>query len=160
MRRLEALHALPRRIVAVWRETMKRIGLVILLGAVLIAPAPTTTAQASFHVNSVQLFMSPTTLATWRCGASIQVVYHALFTVSSGPSGGTMRFSWTLNNGRGQTNAQLTIIPGQTRSDYTFTWQGALPADHTQPGVAIVLVTAPNRVESRGVYPTAGCRTA
>ena len=141
---------------------MKRVGLAVLLGAVLlITPAPSTTmAQTSFHVNSVQLSMSPTTLTTWRCGAAIQVVYRALFSVSSGSSGGTMRFSWTLNNGRSQTNAQLTIIPGQTGSDYIFTWQGALPADHTQPGVAIVLVTAPNRVESRGVYPAAGCRAA
>lgn len=145
-----------------WRETMKRVGLAVLLGAVLlITPAPSTTiAQTSFHVNSVKLSMSPTTLKTWACGASIQVVYHALFKVSSGASGGTLRFSWTLNNGRSQTNAQLTIIPGQTGSDYTFTWQGALPADHTQPGVAIVLVTAPNRVESRGVAPAAGCRAA
>jgi hypothetical protein len=115
-------------------------------------------AQKSFHVNSVQLSMSPTTLKTWKCGGHIQVVYHATFNVSSGPSGGTMLFAWTINNGRGQTHAQLTIIPGQTRSEYTFTWQGALPADHTDPGVAIVMVTAPNPVESKGVYQTAGCR--
>lgn len=145
-----------------WRQTMTRAGLAGVLGAVLlVTPVPRTTmAQTSFRVNSVQLSMSPTTLKTWRCGATIQVVYHALFSVSSGAAGGTMRFSWTLNNGRSQMNAQLTIIPGQRRSEYTFTWQGALPADHTQPGVAIVLVTAPNRVESRGVYQTAGCRAA
>ena len=139
---------------------MKRAGIAVLLGALLLTTPATsaTMAQQSFHVNSVQLSISPTTLRTWRCGDYIQVVYHATFNVSSGSSGGTMRFSWTINNGRGQTNAQLAIIPGQTNTDYTFTWQGALPADHTQPGVAIVLVTAPNTVESHGVYQTAGCK--
>jgi len=139
---------------------MKRAGIAVLLGALLLTTPATsaTMAQQSFHVNSVQLSISPTTLRTWRCGDYIQVVYHATFNVSSGSSGGTMRFSWTINNGRGQTNAQLAIIPGQTHTDYTFTWQGALPADHTQPGVAIVLVTAPNTVESHGVYQTAGCK--
>jgi len=141
-------------------QTMKLVGIAVLLGTLLLTtPAPSATmAQQSFHVNSVQLTMSPTTLSTWKCGAYIQVVYHATFNVSSGSSGGTMRFSWTINNGRAQTNAQLTILPGQTHTDYTFTWQGALPADHTQPGVASVLVTAPNTVESRGVYQTAGCK--
>ena len=139
---------------------MKLVGIAICLGTLLlISPTPSATmAQKSFHVNSVQLSMSPTTLKTWKCGDHIQVVYHATFNVSSGPSGGTMLFAWTINNGRGQTNAQLTIIPGQTRSEYTFTWQGALPADHTHPAVAIVMVTAPNAVESNGVYQTAGCR--
>lgn len=145
---------------------MKRVGSTIALAALLpITPATHAIAQRSFHmaqqafhVNSVQLTMSPTTLKTWKCGATIQVVYHATFNVASGASGGLMRFSWTTNNGRGQTNAQLTILPGQKRSEYIFTWQGALPADHTQPGVAIVLVTSPNTVQSRGVYPAAGCR--
>ena len=146
---------------------MKLVASAVVLGALLpLTPAAHTpparqashVAKQSFHVNSVQLTMSPTTLKTWKCGDYIQVVYHATFKVSSGASGGTMRFSWTTNNGRGQTNARLTILPGQRLSEYTFTWQGALPADHTQPGVAIVLVTAPNTVESRGVYPAAGCR--
>jgi hypothetical protein len=139
---------------------MKRVGLAILLGALLpFTPATNTTmAQQSFRVNSVQLSMSPTTLKTWKCGDSIQVVYHATFNVASGSSGGTLRFAWTINNGRSQTNAQLTILPGQTHSEYTFTWQGALPADHTAPGIAIVMVTAPNRVLSHGVYQAAGCR--
>jgi hypothetical protein len=142
------------------RKMMRFVGIAVLLGALLpIAPAANKTmAQQSFHVNRVQLSMLPTTLKTWKCGDYIQVVYHAKFNVSSGPSGGTMRFSWTINNGRAQTNAQLTILPGQKHSDYTFTWQGALPADHTQPGVAIVLVTAPNIVKSTSVYQAAGCR--
>jgi hypothetical protein len=139
---------------------MKRVGSAIVLGALLLTTPATSAArvQQSFHVNSVQLSMSPTTLKTWKCGAYIQVVYHAAFKVSSGSSGGTMHFSWTTNNGRGQTAAQLTILPGQTRSEYTFTWQGALSPDHVAPGVANVLVTAPNTMEGKGVYPTAGCR--
>ncbi len=142
---------------------MKHLGMAIVLGALLLTtPAPraprSLRAPQAFRVTSVQLAMSPTTLKTWRCGAFIQVVYHATFTVSSGASGGTMSFSWTTTNGRGQTNAQLTILPGQTRSEYTFTWQGALSPDHVVPGVANVRVMAPNTVEGHGVYQSAGCR--
>src|SRR5579862_9041391 len=44
-----------------WRQTTTRAGLAGVLGALLlVTPAPRTTmAQTSFHVNSVQLFMSP-----------------------------------------------------------------------------------------------------
>lgn len=116
-----------------------------------VAPLP-------FHVNSIAMSVTPATLSTWNCGAYIQVVYHAVFYLSPGASGGVMEFSWTVNNGRGQTNEKLTILPGQMKTDYTFTWQGALLADHVYPGEGLVMTTSPNVLLSKAVVPSGKCR--
>ena len=59
---------------------------------------------------------APGTLSAWKCGAYIQGVYTATFHVNPGPGGGLLAFSWTVNNGRSQTNENLTINPGQSKS--------------------------------------------
>ena len=41
---------------------------------------------------------------------------------------------------------------------YTFTTSGVLYPDHTFPGVAIVMVTSPNAIQSPGVHPNGACR--
>lgn len=117
-----------------------------------------TTSAAPFMVTSIDMSVTPTTVSTWRCGSYIQVVYHAVFHVVSGPNGGTIVFSYTMNNGRGQTPARLTIIPGQRLSDFVFTWQGSLPGDHVYPGPGGVLVTSPNNVLSHMISPVGRCR--
>ena len=118
----------------------------------------TTNAAATFRVTSIEMFVTPTTTSTWKCGASIQVVYNAVFHLVSGPKGGTIVFSYTLNNGRSQTPEKLTILSGQRLSSFVFTWQGSLPADHTYPGPGGVLVTSPNYLLSQMVSPVGGCR--
>ncbi len=123
-----------------------------------VPPAAARPPTGPFKVTRVDMSVTPGTLSTWKCGAYIQVVYTATFHVNPGPGGGLIAFSWTVNNGRSQTNEQLTIIPGQSKSDYVFTWQGALPADHTAPGPGGVLVTSPNKIISKMVWPTGGCR--
>jgi hypothetical protein len=117
-----------------------------------------TDATATFRVTGIDLSVTPTTISTWACGSYIQVVYNAVFHVVSDPKGGTIVFSYTLNNGRSQTAEKLTINPGQHLSNFVFTWQGSLPADHTYPGPGGVLVTSPNYLQSQMVYPTGGCR--
>ena len=112
---------------------------------------------AVFTVTSIDLSVTPTTTSLWKCGSSIQVVYNAVFHVVSGPHGGTIVFSYTLNNGRSQTSEKLTILPGQRLSNYVFTWQGSLPADHTYPGLGGVLVTSPNSIRSPLVSPAGKC---
>jgi hypothetical protein len=101
--------------------------------------------------------VSPTSVSLWKCGSYIQVVYNAVFHVVSGSNGGTIVFSYTLNNGRSQTPEKLTIIPGQHLSNFVFTWQGSLPSDHTYPGLGGVLVTSPNAIRSQTVAPTGKC---
>jgi hypothetical protein len=102
--------------------------------------------------------VSPTTTSIWTCGSYIQVVYNAIFHVVSGPSGGVIEFSYTLNNGRSETPEKLTIIPGQRESNFVFSWQGPLPADHTYPGPGGVMVTSPNQITSQTVSPAGACR--
>lgn len=116
------------------------------------------TKTAAFKVTSITISVTPTTTSTWPCGSSIQVVYNAVFHIAPGSSGGTIAFSYTLNNGRSQTPEQLTILPGQQLSNFVFTWQGNLPRDHTYPGLGGVLVTSPNALQSPLVSPTGGCR--
>ena len=116
-----------------------------------------TAKAAPFKVTSIDLSVSPTSISLWKCGSSIQVVYNAVFHVVSGPHGGTMVFSYTLNNGRSQTPEKLTILPGQRLSNFVFTWQGSLPADHTSPGLGGVLVTSPNSIRSPMVSPSGKC---
>ncbi len=117
-----------------------------------------TTNAATFRVTSIDMSVTPTTTSTWKCGSSIQVVYNAVFHVVSGPNGGTIVFSYTLNNGRSQTMEKLTILPGQRLSNFVFTWQGSLPSDHTYPGPGGVFVTSPNSLLSHMVSPAGKCR--
>jgi hypothetical protein len=117
------------------------------------------TANAlPFRVTSIDMSVTPSTLSLWTCGSSIQVVYNAVFHVVSGPNGGTIVFSYTINNGRSQTTEELTILPGQVLSNFTFTWQGSLPSDHTYPEPGGVLVTSPNTLLSQLVSPAGKCR--
>ncbi len=116
------------------------------------------TTSTAFRVTSIDMTVTPISVSTWRCGSFIQVVYNAMFHVISGPNGGTIVFSYTLNNGRSQTPEKLTIIPGQHLSNFVFTWQGSLPPDHTFPGPGGVLVTNPNFIVSLMVFPVDRCR--
>lgn len=117
-----------------------------------------TANAAKFTVTSIDMSVNPSTTSTWKCGSSIQVVYNAVFHVVSGPNGGTIVFSYTINNGRSQTPEKLTILPGQRLSNFVFTWQGSLPSDHTYPGPGGVAVTSPNTLLSQTVSPTGKCR--
>ena len=116
------------------------------------------TNTATFKVTSIDMSVTPATTSTWTCGSYIQVVYNAVFHVVSGPHGGTIVFSYTVNNGRSQTMEKLTILPGQYQSNFTFTWQGSLPSDHTYPEPGGVLVTSPNSMVSSLVAPAGKCR--
>src|ERR1700736_749188 len=69
------------------------------------------TNAATFTVTSIDMSVTPTTVSLWKCGSYIQVVYNAVFHVVSGPNGGTIVFFYTINNGRIQTMANLTILP-------------------------------------------------
>lgn len=116
-----------------------------------------TTNATAFTVTGIDMSVTPSSVSLWKCGSYIQVVYNAVFHVVSGPNGGTIVFSYTVNNGRSQTSEKLTILPGQTRTNFTFTWQGSLPGDHTYPAPGGVLVTSPNSIQSQLVTPAGKC---
>ncbi|HLH63902.1 MAG TPA: hypothetical protein VKV20_19665 [Ktedonobacteraceae bacterium] len=123
----------------------------------LIKPAGTCT-QASFQVTGVDLVVSPSSIAGIACNTQVTFTYTATFHAAAGSGGGTVQFMWTANNGRSSTNASVTFAPGQTTQTYTFTVSGTLPPDHTFPGVAEVITTSPNSVNSPQVKPSGQCQ--
>jgi hypothetical protein len=123
----------------------------------LVWPTGQCTTSTAFQVTKVDMTVSPTSIQGLSCGTSIVVTYTATIHVAANSPGGTVQFSYTVNNGRGQTSASITFSPGQTIRTYTFTWSGALPADHTYPGPGGIQVTSPNQLTSPLVAPTGIC---
>lgn len=124
----------------------------------LVAPSGTcsTTAPGAFAVTSIELTASPA-LTGHACGSQFTETYTATFHITPNSPGGVIIFAYTTNNGRSETNASLHVAAGQTTATYHFTWSGALPADHTAPGTGIILVTAPNPIESSPASPSGQC---
>ena len=123
----------------------------------VVSPAQPTKNVVAFQVKSVDMAVSPASIAGMTCGANLTVKYTATFHIVPGSAGGTMKFSYTVNNGRSQNLASLSFAPGETTKTYSFTWSGNLPADHTYPGPGGVEVTSPNHLISALVAPTGSC---
>jgi hypothetical protein len=113
--------------------------------------------ERTFAVESVDLAVTPNSIMGKSCGSQITFTYTVTFHVPQGTAGGTIEFQYTWNNGRGSTSASVTVSPGQTTSTFSFTTPGTLYADHTFPGIAEVLVTNPNAVNSPQVKPAGMC---
>lgn len=120
-------------------------------------PASATSTPTPFSVTSVDLAVTPASIDGMACGSSSSFSYTATFHIPAGTAGGTVQFSYTVNNGRGSSNASVTVGPGQTLATYTFTSSGTLSPDHTYPGIAEVMVNSPNAVNSPLVAPTGRC---
>ena len=127
------------------------------LTSLLVEPTGQCTPLAAFQVTKVDMTVSPASIQGLSCGTSVVVTYTATIHVAANSPGGTVQFSYTVNNGRGQTPASITFSPGQTIRTYTFTWSGALPADHTYPEPGGIQVTIPNQLTSQLVAPTGMC---
>jgi len=125
----------------------------------LVGPVGQCTI-AKLRVTKIDMAVSPTSIQGVSCGTSIVVNYTATIHVAANSPGGTVQFIYTVNNGRGQTPASISFSPGQTIRTYTFTWSGALPADHTYPGPGGIQVTNPNQLTSPLVAPTGMCSSA
>jgi hypothetical protein len=117
----------------------------------------TATTTTTFNVTSVSMAVTPQSIAGISCGSLVTVTYTATIQIAAKSSGGTIQFNYTVNNGRGETPASLTVAPGETSKSYSFTWSGALPADHTYPAQGGIQVTSPNQVTSSLVAPTGQC---
>jgi hypothetical protein len=121
------------------------------------ATSTATAASAVFQVTKVDMSVKPASITGMACGTTVTVTYTAVFHAPSHTQGGIVQFTSTINNGRGQNPASVTFAPGQTSQLYSFTWSGALPADHTYPGLGGVQVTSPNQMTSPLVMPTGQC---
>ncbi|MGZ3637277.1 MAG: hypothetical protein ACXVCX_05500 [Ktedonobacterales bacterium] len=120
-------------------------------------PTPTSVP---FSVTSVDLSVTPTSIAGTTCGSAASFSYTAVFHIPAESAGGTIHYAYTLNNGRSQTDGTVTAGAGETSATATFTSSGTLSADHTYPGTAIVMVTSPNTVKSPQVKPDGACTEA
>ena len=116
-----------------------------------------TTAPVPLKVISVDMAVSPTSIAGMKCGTNLTVTYTATFHVAPGSNGGTVQFQYTVNNGRGSKSGSLVFAPGETAKTYTFTWSGALPLDHTYPEPGGVEVTSPNLLTAVLIGPAGRC---
>ncbi len=114
-------------------------------------------SAAPFNVTGVSMSVSPTSIAGLKCGTNVTVTYTATFHIAPDSNGGTIRFTYTINSGRGSTPASLTVAPGNTTATYSFTWVGALPADHTYPQQGGVMVTGPNALNPVLIAPQGQC---
>ncbi len=122
-------------------------------------PTPTmTTTSVPFKVTSVDMSVVPGSIAGVACGTYVTVTYKATIHVLPHGPGGTIHFGYTVNNGRSQNMASVKIASQQTSVTYTFTWSGALPADHTYPGPGGINVTSPNQLISPMVGPSGTCK--
>ncbi|HWZ17167.1 MAG TPA: hypothetical protein VNW73_00065 [Ktedonobacteraceae bacterium] len=121
-----------------------------------VKPAGTCTT-AAFSVTSIDMAVNPTSIAGKTCGTAIIVTYTATFHIAANTPGGTIQFTYTVNNGRSSPGASVTVAPGQTTATYSFTWSGNLPSDHTYPGLGGVITSSPNVVHSPLVQPTGMC---
>jgi len=122
----------------------------------------TTTATAAFQVTSVTV-KATKSVDGHACGSTFTEKYVATFTIAANSPGGVITFNYSTNNGQSNSNVlpiNLQVGASETTATYTFNWTGTLPADHTAPGVGVVVVTSPNQVTSTGGTPTGTCTGA
>ena len=129
------------------------------------SPGPTATATATpppvlFQVTSVDLVVDLNSIAGRVCGSTASFTYTATFHIPAGTAGGTIQFLYTWNGGHASPGASVTVGPGETSKTYTFSSSGTLYPDHTYPGIAEVLVSSPNVVNSPQVKPAGICAAA
>lgn len=122
-----------------------------------VKPSGICALSATFQVTSIDLAVSPSSIAGSTCNSSIALTYTVTFHIASYSPGGMIQFAYSTNNGRSQTNASTVVDAAATTKTFTFTSSGTLYPDHTFPGVAIVMVTSPNSLISSGVVPTGAC---
>ena len=120
-------------------------------------PTVPASSSAPFKVTSVDMSVTPGSIAGIACGTSVTVTYKATIHVEANGPGGTVQFGYTVNGGRSQNTASVHFAPGETSKAYTFVWSGPLPVDHTYPGQGGIMVTSPNQLTSSLVAPTGRC---
>jgi len=171
-----APHARPSALVQGLRNVAAVAAVLALIGTMALVfyairsprggpPAAQSTATSSsgpsaLQVTSVTMAVTPDSIAGMACGTIVSVTYTATIHVAPNSGGGTVQFTFTINNGRAASPASITFAPGETTKTYAFSWSGPLPADHTYPEQGGIQVTSPNQLTSPLVGPTGQCTSA
>ena len=125
----------------------------------LVGPSGSCSSgsTAAFQVTSAVVTANDS-LSGQSCGSQFTEHYTVTFTIAPNGPGGTINFTYSTDNGQSNTASKtVQVNAGQTTVTSSFRWNGKLPADHTAPGVGVVLVTAPNAVTSTGGAPDGKC---
>ena len=122
-----------------------------------VKPNGTCVSSAAFKVTSIDLSVNPSSIAGMACNSNVTLKYTVTFHVAANSPGGTIQFMYTTNNGRSSTNGSVNVGAGATTATYIFTNPGTLYPDHTFPGIAEVISTSPNQVNSPQVNPAGQC---
>ena len=122
-----------------------------------VQPAGTCVSSAAFKVTKIDLSVSPSSLVGMSCNSSVTFTYSVTFHVAPNSPGGTIQFMDTTTNGRSSTNSSVTASAGTMTVTYKLTSSGVLSSDHTFPGIAEVITTSPNQVNSPQVKPAGQC---
>jgi len=152
----------------IWQGTLSSDNVYPGLGGVLtsspnevhspsVKPTGTCVSSAAFQVTNIDLLVSPSSIVGMSCNSSMTFTYTVTFHLAPNSRGGTIQFMYTTNNGRSSTNSSVTASAGTTTVTYKFTSSGVLYPDHTFPGIAEVITTSPNQVNSPQVKPAGQC---
>ena len=113
-----------------WATPLVAIALAVLLagcggmatgGGSSSAPATTLPLSTNFHVTSIALAVTPTSIGGKACGSSASFTYTATFHLPAYTIGGVIQFVYSLNNGRSQTPGMVTVGANQTSTCLLYT---------------------------------------
>ena len=112
--------------------------------------------ERTFAVESVDLVVTPNSIAGMACGSKVAFTYAATFHVPMDTAGGTIEFSTprTMDASR---QVQVSPSPGQSTATYSFTTSGTLEPDLVYPGIAEIQVSSPNVINSPPVKLAGTC---
>ena len=136
-----------------------------------VTPTPTPTATATpgktptptptsvpFQVTTIDMAVSPLTIAGMSCGTQLNVTYTATFNVLPKGPGGAVQFTYTTDGGHTSKTGVKQISPGQTSIQFQFPASGTLPPNGGAfPGSGQVTTTSPNVLSSQVITPSGAC---
>ncbi len=121
-------------------------------------PTPTPTPKpVSFQVTTIDMAVSPLSIAGMPCGTQLTVTYTATLHVLPNGPGGTVQFMYTVDGGRTTKPGFVQFSPGATTMKYPFTSSGVLAQNGAFPGSGQVTTTSPNVISSQTVVPGGSC---
>ncbi len=125
-------------------------------------PTPGTTPTSTptsvpFQLTTIDLAVSPLSIAGMSCGTQLTVKYTATFHVLAKGPGGAVQFTYTTDGGKTHMTAVVQFSPGQTSNQYQFTSSGTLSPNGAFPGAGQITTTSPNSISSQAVTPSGTC---
>lgn len=117
-------------------------------------PTPTSVP---FQVTTVDLSVSPLSIAGQSCGTQLTVTYTATFNVLPKGPGGAVQFTYTTDGGRTTKTGVVQFGSGQTSKQFPFPASGTLELNGAFPGAGQVTITSPNTLSSQAVTPSGTC---